>query len=157
MVAIPVELRDKIASAAEITNCNGCERDFALEAGADCAAWGTVQKVSNLILNINASPAGSPSSRSGSGVVASRKAISVSTARRTFSPSAAITTSMAKTLASRKVSSDGRSWFDELPQKLSARIGHDVHRRALGHDLAFKLPFWRYDTRMRCNPGHVRG
>ena len=63
MVAIPVELRDKIASAAEITNCNGCERDFALEAGADCAAWGTVQKVSNLILNINASPAGSPSSK----------------------------------------------------------------------------------------------
>ena len=52
MVSIPVELRDKIAGAAEISNCNGCERDFALEAGADWAAWGTVQKVSNLILNI---------------------------------------------------------------------------------------------------------
>jgi hypothetical protein len=53
IVSIPAELRDKIAGAAEISNCNGCERDFALEAGADWAAWGTVQKVSNLILNIN--------------------------------------------------------------------------------------------------------
>ena len=53
MVSIPIELRDKIAGAAEMSNCNGCERDFALEAGADWAAWGTVQKVSNLILNIN--------------------------------------------------------------------------------------------------------
>ena len=42
-----------MTAAAEISNCNGCERDFALEAGADWAAWGTVQKVSNLILNIN--------------------------------------------------------------------------------------------------------
>jgi hypothetical protein len=53
MVSIPSELSDKIAAAPEISNCNGCERDFALEAGADWAAWGTVQKVSNLILNIN--------------------------------------------------------------------------------------------------------
>jgi len=53
MISIPPELRNKIAAAPEISNCNGCERDFALEAGADWAAWGTVQKVSNLILNIN--------------------------------------------------------------------------------------------------------
>jgi hypothetical protein len=53
VVSIPSELRDKIAEGPEISNCNGCERDFALEAGADWAAWGTVQKVSNLILNIN--------------------------------------------------------------------------------------------------------
>ena len=53
MISIPPELRDKIAAAPEISNCNGCERDFALEARADWAAWGTVQKVSNLILNIN--------------------------------------------------------------------------------------------------------
>jgi Protein of unknown function (DUF2380) len=46
MVSIPTELRDKIAASAEISNCNGCERDFALEAGADWADWGTVQKVS---------------------------------------------------------------------------------------------------------------
>jgi hypothetical protein len=37
----------------EIRNCNGRERDFAKRIGADRAAWGTVQKVSNLILNIN--------------------------------------------------------------------------------------------------------
>jgi hypothetical protein len=53
IVSISPELRDKIATAAEISNCNGCERDFARKAGADWAAWGTVQKVSNLILNIN--------------------------------------------------------------------------------------------------------
>ena len=53
IVPIPFDLRQKIAAGAEISNCNGCERDFAREAGADWAAWGTVQKVSNLILNIN--------------------------------------------------------------------------------------------------------
>jgi Protein of unknown function (DUF2380) len=53
MVPIPPELRGKIDAAPEISNCNGCERDFAVAAGADWAAWGTVQKVSNLILNIN--------------------------------------------------------------------------------------------------------
>jgi hypothetical protein len=52
MMSIPSELRDKVAAAPEISNCNGCERDFAFEAGADWAAC-TVQKVSNLILNIN--------------------------------------------------------------------------------------------------------
>ena len=50
--SIPPDLENAVA-AAPITNCNGCERDFALKAGADLAAWGTVQKVSNLILNIN--------------------------------------------------------------------------------------------------------
>jgi hypothetical protein len=53
IVSVPSGLRDRIAVAPEISNCNGCERDFAVEAGADWAAWGTVQKVSNLILNIN--------------------------------------------------------------------------------------------------------
>ena len=53
IVPIPFDLRQKIAAGAEISNCNGCERDFAREAGADWATWGTVQKVSNLILNIN--------------------------------------------------------------------------------------------------------
>ena len=53
IVPIPPDLREEIAAAPEISNCNGCERDFARKAGADWAAWGTVQKVSNLILNIN--------------------------------------------------------------------------------------------------------
>jgi hypothetical protein len=52
LIPIPSDLDSPIA-AVSIANCNGCERDFALRAGADLAAWGTVQKVSNLILNIN--------------------------------------------------------------------------------------------------------
>jgi Protein of unknown function (DUF2380) len=52
-VAIPSELQKKIAGGPAIPNCNGCERDFATMVGAEWAAWGTVQKVSNLILNIN--------------------------------------------------------------------------------------------------------
>lgn len=47
------ELQQEIARGADIRDCNGCERDYAKRAGADWAAWGTVQKVSNLILNIN--------------------------------------------------------------------------------------------------------
>ena len=53
IVDIPQPLRADIDAATEIRNCNGCERDFAARAGAQLAAWGTVQKVSNLILNIN--------------------------------------------------------------------------------------------------------
>jgi Protein of unknown function (DUF2380) len=52
-IAIPSELQKKIADGPAIPNCNGCERDFANLIGAKWAAWGTVQKVSNLILNIN--------------------------------------------------------------------------------------------------------
>ena len=40
-------------SVASISNCNGCQRKFAEMVGANWAAWGTVRKVSNLILNIN--------------------------------------------------------------------------------------------------------
>jgi hypothetical protein len=43
----------EIASGPTISNCNGCQREFAQRVGANWAAWGTVQKVSNLILNIN--------------------------------------------------------------------------------------------------------
>jgi hypothetical protein len=53
IVPIPSDVLQEVAAAPEISNCNGCERDFAIKAGADWAAWGTVQKVSNLILNIN--------------------------------------------------------------------------------------------------------
>jgi hypothetical protein len=50
---LPETLRRRIAQSAEITGCNGCEIEWAREAGADIAAFGTVQKVSNLILNEN--------------------------------------------------------------------------------------------------------
>ena len=53
VLPIPPELQQKIAAGPEISGCNGCERGFAQTIGADWAAWGTVQKVSNLILNIN--------------------------------------------------------------------------------------------------------
>jgi Protein of unknown function (DUF2380) len=53
IVAIPPDMQKQIADGPAIRNCNGCPRDFAKKIGADRAAWGTVQKVSNLILNIN--------------------------------------------------------------------------------------------------------
>jgi len=53
IVALPAEVQEAVAAGPEISNCNGCEQDYAARSGADLAAWGTVQKVSNLILNIN--------------------------------------------------------------------------------------------------------
>jgi len=53
IVDIPPDTVKDIASGPSISNCNGCQRKFAQRAGADWAAWGAVQKVSNLILNIN--------------------------------------------------------------------------------------------------------
>ena len=53
IVAVPPEVEREIAAGPGIHRCNGCERDAARAIGADRAAWGTVQKVSNLILNIN--------------------------------------------------------------------------------------------------------
>ena len=42
-----------IAQAAPLRDCNGCELDLARQLGAQLAALGWVQKVSNLILNVN--------------------------------------------------------------------------------------------------------
>ncbi|KUO65022.1 MAG: hypothetical protein APF80_10535 [Alphaproteobacteria bacterium BRH_c36] len=52
-VGIPEAVRDEIASGPFIGECNGCEVDYGRKLGADLIAWGTVQKVSNLILNLN--------------------------------------------------------------------------------------------------------
>jgi hypothetical protein len=41
------------AAAIDMSSCNGCDADFAREIGARLAVTGSVQKVSNLILNIN--------------------------------------------------------------------------------------------------------
>lgn len=46
-------LHAKIAGGPEIRDCNGCERDYAKTLHAKLAVIGWVQKVSNLILNIN--------------------------------------------------------------------------------------------------------
>jgi hypothetical protein len=48
IVPIPPALRQEIIAGQEISNCNGCQRDWARKVGADWAAWGTVQKVSNI-------------------------------------------------------------------------------------------------------------
>ena len=47
----PVE---KKAHGQNLQNCGGCAQSMAKSLGADVAVTGTVQKVSNLILNINA-------------------------------------------------------------------------------------------------------
>jgi hypothetical protein len=46
----PVEAK---ARRENMQTCGGCDAELASEAGADVAITGTVQKVSNLILNIN--------------------------------------------------------------------------------------------------------
>jgi hypothetical protein len=47
------EIQSKISGGQTIGDCGGCEIDFGMRSGADISAWITVQKVSNLILNIN--------------------------------------------------------------------------------------------------------
>lgn len=42
-----------IEAAGFLHGCNGCEADIAGQLGAELAVTGTVQKVSNLILNVN--------------------------------------------------------------------------------------------------------
>jgi hypothetical protein len=41
------------AKAAHLQECGGCDGDFARRLGAELSITGTVQKVSNLILNMN--------------------------------------------------------------------------------------------------------
>ena len=53
VVLLSDALKQKIERSARVTGCNGCQIEWAREAGADLAVWGTVQKVSNLILNEN--------------------------------------------------------------------------------------------------------
>lgn len=43
----------KVEDRTPLFKCNGCDADFAREAGADLSVTGYVQKVSNLILNLN--------------------------------------------------------------------------------------------------------
>jgi hypothetical protein len=52
-VSIPSDVAAKMAAGPEIGNCGGCEFDYGKQLGGDLAAWITVQKVSDLILNIN--------------------------------------------------------------------------------------------------------
>ena len=45
-------VRPKLARVDSIRGCNGCQLDLARELGGDQSAYGWVQKVSNLILNV---------------------------------------------------------------------------------------------------------
>ncbi|MBB5764261.1 hypothetical protein HNR01_003900 [Methylorubrum rhodesianum] len=46
-------VREEVAKSADLRACNGCAEDFARRLGAHTVVTGEVQKVSNLILNIN--------------------------------------------------------------------------------------------------------
>ena len=46
-------VRDRLARVDSIRGCNGCEIDMGRDLGAEQVAYGWVQKVSNLILNVN--------------------------------------------------------------------------------------------------------
>jgi Protein of unknown function (DUF2380) len=46
-------VRAALEAGPELRDCNGCELDYARELGTDYVAVVWVQKVSNLILNIN--------------------------------------------------------------------------------------------------------
>jgi Protein of unknown function (DUF2380) len=53
VVDVPPEVEERIARGQHIGECGGCEIEIGKELGADRIAWMTVQKVSNLILNLN--------------------------------------------------------------------------------------------------------
>ena len=52
-VPTPPEVRAKIVAGQTIGECGGCEIDYGRALGSDVIAWINVQKVSNLILNMN--------------------------------------------------------------------------------------------------------
>lgn len=52
-VAIPADVKEKIEAGQFIGDCRGCEVEYGKELNSDLIAWITVQKVSNLILNLN--------------------------------------------------------------------------------------------------------
>ena len=53
IVPVTDKVKQEVAKAAPLRDCGGCAVDFAKELGADVAVTGQVQKVSDLILNIN--------------------------------------------------------------------------------------------------------
>ena len=53
IVPTPDDARAKIAAGQTLGECGGCEADYGRALGADLVAWIRVQKVSNLILNMN--------------------------------------------------------------------------------------------------------
>lgn len=50
---VPQPMAAEIETGQPLGECGGCELDFGAELGVDEIAWINVQKVSNLILNLN--------------------------------------------------------------------------------------------------------
>lgn len=53
VVALTPRIEAQIAQGQPLGACNGCETDYGRRLGARLVAWAVVQKVSNLILNLN--------------------------------------------------------------------------------------------------------
>ena len=53
IVPLTDEIRAQIARGQPVGHCGGCEAEYGKTLKADRVAWITVQKVSNLILNMN--------------------------------------------------------------------------------------------------------
>jgi hypothetical protein len=62
-VSVPDEMTKKIEAGQPIGECGGCEFDYARDLHVDHIAWLRVQKVSNLILNMNVYMADAASKR----------------------------------------------------------------------------------------------
>jgi hypothetical protein len=52
-VVDPQPVAERVAALSSLRSCNGCDLVFGRDLGADFVAVGWVQKVSNLILNLN--------------------------------------------------------------------------------------------------------
>ena len=52
-VAVSPEIRAKISGGQMLAECGGCEIDYGKALGATTIAWVRVQKISNLIMNLN--------------------------------------------------------------------------------------------------------
>lgn len=52
-VEVGADMKARIASGQELGKCGGCELDYGRTLGSELVAWIEVQKVSNLILNMN--------------------------------------------------------------------------------------------------------
>ena len=46
-------VKEEVTKGSDLRRCNGCAEEYAKKIGADVAITGEIQKVSNLILNIN--------------------------------------------------------------------------------------------------------
>jgi hypothetical protein len=53
IVSLPPEAAASAKTHPDVGSCGGCQLAWGRQAGTDLVLWGTVQKVSNLILNIN--------------------------------------------------------------------------------------------------------